>query len=225
MKKTSTLLTTVCLLLTITVSFAQERQDNAWKALFTDYSLNSSTTLRLEGHVRTRRFFTENDQYLIRPSIAFKLTKNSAFTAGVTYIDSNSPQTRTIEHNLWQQFSFSQPINRSRYFGWIRLEQRWQKKNRSTSYGPRIRFRTGFQFPLTKTAAKFTPELVVFNEVFLLVEDNFPYHFNQNWTFFGFQHKFSPSLRILSGFQRNSIAKGDTFLHKNIWSTLVFYKL
>ena len=41
---------------------AQERQDNAWKALFTDYSLTNSTTLRLETHVRTRRFFAENDQ-------------------------------------------------------------------------------------------------------------------------------------------------------------------
>lgn len=225
MKNSLILFKTICLFLTVTVSFAQERQDNAWKALFTDYSLNSSSTLRLETHVRTRRFFTENDQYLIRPSISFKLSKNSGLTAGVTYIDSNSPQTRTIENNLWQQFSFSLPIKRSRYFGWIRLEQRWQKKNRSTSYGSRIRFRTGFQFPLTKVEAKFKPELVIFNEVFMLIEDNLPYRFNQNWTFFGFQHNVSPSLRILTGFQRNSIAKGDAFLHKNIWSTLAFYKL
>ena len=52
---------------------AQERQDNAWKAVFTDYSLSNSSTIRLETHVRTRDFFATNDQYLIRPSISRKV--------------------------------------------------------------------------------------------------------------------------------------------------------
>ena len=132
---------------------------------------------------------------------------------------------RTIENNLWQQFSFLLPIKRSRYFGWIRLEQRWQSKNNENSYGVRIRFRTGFQFPLGKGKKTFSPQLVVFNEVFLHLKDNFPYEFNQNWTFFGFQQKINNKLRLLTGFQRNTIAKGNTFLHKNIWSSLLFYKL
>ena len=206
-------------------SSAQERQDNAWKALFTDYSLSSSSTLRLETHVRTRQFFAENDQYLVRPSISFKLGNNTAFTTGYTLISTNTPQHRTIENNLWQQFSFSLPIKRSSYFGWIRLEQRWQSKNNENSYGARIRFRTGFQFPLGKGEKTFSPQLVVFNEVFMHFQDNFPYEFNQNWTFFGFQQKISNKMRLLTGFQRNTIAKGDNYLHKNIWSSLLFYKL
>ena len=44
---------------------AQERQDNVWKAVFMDYSLSNSSTLRLETHVRTRQFLAENDQYLL----------------------------------------------------------------------------------------------------------------------------------------------------------------
>lgn len=206
-------------------SSAQERQDNAWKALFTDYSLSSSTTLRLETHVRTRQFFAENDQYLLRPSISFKLGNNTALTTGYTLISTNTPQHRTIENNLWQQFSFSLPIKRSSYFGWIRLEQRWQSKNNENSYGARIRFRTGFQFPLGKSEKFFSPQLVVFNEVFMHFKDNFPYEFNQNWTFFGFQQKINNKMRLLTGFQRNTIAKGDNYLHKNIWSSLLFYKL
>ena len=57
---------------------AQERQDNAWKAVFLDYSLSTSSTLRLETHLRTRQFFSENDQYLIRPSVNYKIGKYSA---------------------------------------------------------------------------------------------------------------------------------------------------
>ena len=204
---------------------AQERQDNAWKALFTDYSLKNSTTLRLETHIRTRRFFTENDQYLLRPSVSYKLGNNTAFTTGYTLISSNTPQHRTLENNLWQQFNFSLPFKGLSYFGWIRLEQRWQTKNEETSFGGRIRFRTGFQVPLRKSEKAFSPKMVVFNEVFMLVKKGFPYQFNQNWTFFGFQQNINNKMRLLTGFQRNTIAKGSSYLHKNIWSTLVFYKL
>lgn len=204
---------------------AQERQGNAWKALFTDYSLTNSTTIRLETHLRTRRFINENDQYLLRPSISFKVGNNSAFTTGYTLISTNTPQHRTIENNLWQQFSFSLPVKRSSYFGWIRLEYRWQTKNKETSFGGRIRFRTGFQFPLGKNGKAFSPKVVVFNEVFMIIKKGFPYQFNQNWTFFGFQQNINAKLQILTGFQRNTIAKGDSFLHKNIWSSLLFYKI
>ncbi len=225
MKKILYTFTIIALSLVSWKSSAQERQDNAWKALFTDYSLNSSTTLRLETHVRTRQFFVENDQYLLRPSVSFKLGNNTAFATGYTLISSNTPQHRTIENNLWQQFNFSLPINRSNYFGWIRLEQRWQSKNNESSYGARIRFRTGFQFPLTNGEKAFPPKFVVFNEVFMHIKDNFPYQFNQNWTFFGFQQAITKKMRLLTGFQRNTIAKGSDYLHKNIWSTLLFYKI
>ncbi len=225
MKKRPYYLLFVLLLFTLWQSSAQEKQNNAWKALFTDLSLTNSTTLRLETHLRTRRFFAENDQYLLRPSISFKLGNNTAFTAGYTLISTNTPKHRTIENNLWQQFSFSLPINRINYFGWIRLEQRWQSKNNNISYGARIRFRGGFQFPLGKVEKAFSPRLVVFNEVFMLIKDNFPYEFNQNWTFIGFQQKISKNMRFLTGFQRNTIENKSSFLHKNIWSTLLFCKL
>ena len=225
MKKILYTVTIIAMSLISWKSSSQERQDNAWKALFTDYSLNSSTTLRLETHVRTRQFFVENDQYLLRPSVSFKLGNNSAFATGYTLISSNTPQHRTIENNLWQQFNFSFPINRLNYFGWIRLEQRWQSKNNESNYGARIRFRAGFQFPLTNGEEAFSPKLVVFNEVFMHIKDNFPYQFNQNWTFFGFQQAITKKMRLLTGFQRNTIGKGSDYLHKNIWSTLLFYKI
>ena len=95
----------------------------------------------------------------------------------------------------------------------------------SNNYGSRIRFRTGFKFPLKFDAIKFSTRFVVFNEVFLLVEKSFPYRYNQNWTFFGFEQKISSKINLLTGFQRNSIIRENDFLHKNIWSTVLFYKI
>jgi len=204
---------------------AQERQDNVWKAVFMDYSLSNSSTLRLETHVRTRQFLAENDQYLVRPSVSFKVGKLAAVAAGYTFLSTNTPIDRTLENNLWQQFNFSIPVKRSSYFGWIRLEQRWQSKNNVQNYGARIRFRTGFQFPITAEGASFAPKLVVFNEVFLKIKTGFPYEFNQNWTFIGFQNKLGNQLRLLTGFQRITVDKGASYLHKNVWSSILFYRL
>ena len=204
---------------------AQERQDNAWKAVFLDYSLSTSSTLRLETHLRTRQFFSENDQYLIRPSVNYKIGKYSALVIGYTFLSTNTPIYRTLENNLWQQFNFSIPVKRSTHFGWIRLEQRWQTQNNVKKYGSRVRFRTGFQFPITRSQKLFVPNLVLFNEVFLNIVDNFPYEFNQNWTFMGFQRKFGKKLNLITGFQRITLNKGKFYLHKNIWSSTLFYRL
>ena len=76
----------------------------------------------------------------------------------------------------------------------IRTKLTWQTQNNVKQYGSRIRFRTGFQFPITRSQKLFVPNLVLFNEVFLNIVDNFPYEFNQNWTFTGFQRKFERSL-------------------------------
>lgn len=204
----------------------QEVQSNAWKALFSDYSLTSSKTFRLETHVRTKRFMTENDQYLIRPSLIYKLNQFSNFNIGVTRVSTNISEGRLIENNIWQQFNFVFPIKKIKHFGWIRLEQRWQKKDGfSNEFGSRIRFRSGFDIPISKALKPNPTSFIVFNEVFLLLEKNFPYNYNQNWTFIGFQKRVSKKLLIFSGFQRNSIKKSDFFVHKNIWSSILFYKI
>ena len=154
----------------------QEIQSNAWKALFSDYSITSSKTLRLETHVRTKRFMTENDQYLIRPSLIYKLNAFSNFNIGVTRVSTNISEGRLIENNIWQQFNYSFPINKVKHFGWIRLEQRWQKRDGfSNEFGSRIRFRSGFDIPISNNLKSNPTSLIIFNEVFLLLEKNFPY--------------------------------------------------
>ena len=204
----------------------QEIQSNAWKALFSDYSLTSSKTFRLETHVRTKRFMTENDQYLIRPSLIYKLNQFSNFNIGITRVSTNISEGRLIENNIWQQLNFVFPIKKIKHFGWIRLEQRWQKKDGfSNEFGSRIRFRSGFDIPISNAIKPNPTSFIIFNEVFLLLEKNFPYTYNQNWTFIGFQKRVSKKLLIFSGFQRNSIKKSDFFVHKNIWSSILFYKI
>lgn len=204
---------------------AQELQSNAWNALFTDYSFTASTTLRLETHFRTRDFYSTRDQILVRPGLSYKIAPGASVTAGVTYLNNNTAAGNVVENNIWQQFGFSFPLQRARFLGWIRAEQRWiNRPDTAVSFGHRIRFRTGFGLPLTPANAKKT-EFIVFNEVFMNFKKGFPYTFNQNWTFLGFQKTLSPNAKLLSGFQRVSVNGGQGYVHKNIWSSILFYKL
>ena len=206
------------------LSLAQERQDNAWKALFTDFSLTASKTLRIETHVRTKRFMAENDQYLFRPGLTFRLNRFSSLSFGVTFLSTNQPEHRLYEQNLWQQFAFRVPVKKATFFGWIRVEQRWQKRTDDPfGYSARIRFRNGFEYPLQR-ATTASLHFIVFNEVFLSTQKSFPYAYNQNWTFLGLKKKFGRQLTLLTGFQRTSVPRAEGFLHKNIWSSILFYR-
>jgi len=90
---------------------------------------------------------------------------HSNISIGYTYISTNQNQGRINENNLWQQYNFSYPVNRIKYFGWIRIEQRWIKKpitsdnkfyslKYSNEYNTRIRFRAGFELPLIEDPTK-----------------------------------------------------------------------
>lgn len=203
--------------------WGQEIQSNAWNAWFTDYSLTSSTTLRLETHYRTRDFYTTRDQILIRPSISFKVAPSASLTGGITHITTNSGNGNTIENNLWQQFGFSFPVQKVKFLGWIRAEQRWiNPTNAAQNFAHRIRFRTGFGVPLSLVP---NTEFIAFNEVFMIFKKGFPYSFNQNWTFMGVRKKISPRATLLTGFQRISVNGASNYIHKNVWATFLFFNL
>ena len=87
-----------------------------------------------------------------------------------------------------------------------------------------IRFRSGFGVPILEIKRK-KIEFIVFNEVFMNFKEGFPYNYNQNWTLLGFEKKLSNRATVISGFQRTSVNGKKGYINKNIWSTIMFYKL
>lgn len=205
--------------------FGQEIQSNAWNAFFSDFSLTSSTTIRTEIHYRSVDFYSTKDQILFRPQIKFKIAPGVSLTTGYTYVMTNTALGNMTENNIWQQFGFIFPFKKLRFFGWIRTEQRFIKSPvEKTIFGHRIRFRSGFGVPILEIKRK-KIEFIVFNEVFMNFKEGFPYDYNQNWTLLGFEKKLSNRATLLSGFQRTSLNGKKGYINKNIWSTIMFYKL
>ncbi len=200
---------------------AQESQQyNGWNALFTSYSLTSSSSILLETHYRTKEFYGIQDQILIRPSFSKKMSKNATLTAGYTYLSNGVGKARVTENNLWEQLSARYPISsKVTIFGWIRAEHRWIDTG-SVRFSTRIRFRNGFTIPLYQDL-----RLVAYNETFLNFSNSFPALFNQNWSYLGFSKQLNSNLRLQTGYQRASVNKAAGVLAKNIWFTILFWKL
>lgn len=200
---------------------AQESQQyNGWNALFTSYSLTSSSSILLETHYRTKEFYGIQDQILIRPSFSKKISKNATLTAGYTYLNNGVGEARVTENNLWEQLSARYPITtKVTIFSWIRAEHRWIDTG-SVHFSTRIRFRNGFTIPLYQGL-----RLVAYNETFLNFSNSFPALFNQNWSYLGFSKQLNSNLRLQTGYQRASVNKAAGVLAKNIWFTILFWKL
>lgn len=222
------------------ISQEYERVNGLWNAAFVDLPISKKISFRTEFHSRTISYFGIWDQQLLRPQFSYKSSKNVSWRAGYTFIK-NFDQDNTAdprirrEHNIWEQVEFTAPLNKSSFRTWIRLEHRFQEnlplqKNRSLKtfdFSSRLRFRLTYTKKLSKEDAKTTWDLVIYDEIFsLLNTQGIPYKFNQNWTFLGFNVKFNNKLNVLSGFQKNTILKtSNNYLINRLWNTIIFYKI
>ena len=233
----------ILLLLGVTNNlYAQEyeRVNGFWNATFLDLPISDKVSIRSEFHFRTTSYFKIWDQQLYRPQLSYNPSKNVSWRAGYTYIKgynrdrSAEPRVRA-EHNLWEQVQFTVPLKKSSFSTWIRLEHRFQEElplqmnneMRSFDFSSRLRFRLTYQKSLSKSDTKTKWNLVVYDEIFsILNRKGIPFKFNQNWTFLGFNIKFNEKANLVTGFQKNMIAKpSNTYLINRFWNSTLFYKL
>ena len=222
------------------ISQEYERVNGLWNAAFVDLPISKKISFRTEFHSRTISYFGIWDQQLLRPQFSYKSSKNVSWRAGYTFIknfdqDKMADPRLRREHNIWEQVELTAPLNKSSFRTWIRLEHRFQEnlplqKNRSLKtfdFSSRLRFRLTYTKKLSKEDAKTTWDLVIYDEIFsLLNTQGIPYKFNQNWTFLGFNIKFNNKLNVLSGFQKNTILKtSNNYLINRLWNTIIFYKI
>jgi hypothetical protein len=210
----------------IQISIAQEQlQQNTWTAVFADYKLDSLSSVRLELHYRTRDFFGGLEQTIVRPSYVRKINKWISLSGGYSYLGNVIAGKTLTENNLWEQVFFSVPLQNTAFFGWIRAEQRWMENTiGDINYAGRLRFRMGVRHPLFNLKNE-SVELIVFDELFMITKDLLPHTFNQNWTFIGFRARLVANAVLVSGYQRNTLAKCDNRVHINIWSSILFITL
>jgi hypothetical protein len=110
---------------------AQEQDVGAWLAFAGQGHLdrqNEGARWRwwFDAHAR---FFNDSDgfdQSIVRPGVGFDVSENATAWLGYAWIYSDPAQASAFdEHRLWQQFTWTTPLDVNTFFGRSRLEQRF----------------------------------------------------------------------------------------------------
>lgn len=187
------------LLICRTAAEAQSVEDSGfWMAGFGRGNIASDSSDRLkwwlDGHAR---FFDDTDgfgQSIVRPGIGYALDERVTIWGGYGWIRS-SPATSSDfdEHRIWQQLTWSEPLDCVTLGFRSRLEQRFVETGDDT--GLRFRQLVSWRQPFS-CAPKYS--FVLWDELFIHLNDTdwgASTGFDQNRTFVGFGIKRNPDSR------------------------------
>lgn len=202
----------VLLLLSTIDSKGQEvhGDPNVWFFMLNHYSINEKWRIGNELHVRRNDWIKEQEQFLIRPYVDYKLNDNVSFTVGYTYIKNSQfgkyPLPTTIpENNIWEQVTLTQKIGKLKIMHRYRQEHRFigvpvQETDGSFDIDG-TRFTNRFRYRLT-LFRDLTDDLFVhvFDEIWFHQDGLKPESFDRNWLYAGAGYRVARNANVQLGF-------------------------
>ncbi len=191
-----------------------------WNQFNIDYKINDKWKIGSELHYRLNDWFKSSEQFIFRPFVDYKLNPSVEFSGGYTYTmnypyDKYPALANRPEHNLWEQVTLHQKINRTQVSHRFRAEQRYLSNYVDSATGfsfeeghwvNRLRYRFTISFPLYQKL-----QGVLFDEVFINAGSHFRLvAFDRNWIHLGVKYpivsKLDLQLAYLHQYIRRSVA-------------------
>ncbi|MFB6306824.1 MAG: DUF2490 domain-containing protein [Flavobacteriales bacterium] len=203
-----------------------DNQSDAWFFLLNHYKLNDKWSAGSEIHWRNTRFLQDKEQLLLRPFIAYKPNKGVSYTAGYTFIQSYSTSYNNLpiskpEHNIWEQVSLKQTLNKFRISHRFRIEHRFQgdiSLNDNAEHEINgFEFSNRFRYRLTLKRS-LTDKLFIhlFDEIWIKMNDEFKFPvYGKNWFYAGLGYKIIKNGNLQLAYLHQNINKGNGFFVRN----------
>jgi hypothetical protein len=199
----------------------QDSNGNLWTGYIGDHAWGESPWgLHLEAQLRWSDLGQEDQQFLFRPGINYRLNEKTAFSLGYAYIETQPygdfPAIHEFpEHRFWQQVTHQTSWLGLQWTHRIRLEQRWiGEMAQETSgrwevenwrYENRLRYMLRTTLPLVPSKDTY---LFCSNETFFNFGKNVDGNdFDQNRAFIGIGHRFNPTTRLEVGYMEQTIQR------------------
>ena len=188
---------------------------NQWFAYWGDNRIGTSKWgVHLDGHIRRADFFSQRQQFLVRPGFNYyvnkKLTLQGAFTWLPTYRYGAAPGNPQTEHRIWEQAVFQHTKGKIQWFHRGRFEQRWlSRRYVDGANGPANRvFEQRVRYTARATLAIKGPWYwSLGNEIFFPIPpENHPAIVDQHRTQFTVGKRLSPDVRL-----------EVYYMYQNIW--------
>ncbi len=146
---------------------AAEEDSHLWGAVIISADVSKDVVVTMEGVARLTDDVSRLGQSILRPSIGYRLGKNTVVSLGYAYVatDPTGPVS-SDEHRFWQQLAFRVAGNGTgpTVTGRTRIEQRWVEGR--ADMGWRLRQQLRATAPLTgRTRA------VLWSEAFVSLDD------------------------------------------------------
>lgn len=146
---------------------AAEEDIGAWNAINATADLNETVSVTMDAQLRWSNDISRLGQYLIRPSIGYKVGKNTTLSLGYAYFhtDPVGPAV-SDEHRVWQQVALRLAGDGKgvTLTARSRLEQRWVEGSSGTGW--RIRQQLRLTAPLAGKV-----RAVAWSESFIALND------------------------------------------------------
>jgi hypothetical protein len=184
---------------------------HGWVSYSGDHDIKGKWGIHFDAQWRRSDFFTEWQQYQLRPGLNYRRNRNQLFTLGYVFTKAypygDFPVIQAFpEHRTYQQALLRQDRGAVILQHRIRLEQRWiqypTNPGKSYTYQNRFRYLLKADFPITRTrsgSAKWY--LPVYNEFLIGFAPNYGARpWDQNRLFGGIGYNTGPAGNVEIGF-------------------------
>jgi hypothetical protein len=188
---------------------------NFWFLNINRIQISEKWSFTNEIHERTGNKFSQQGQFLLRPSIDFHLNKSIEISLGYSFIHvwPYAPYSLPIEkteNNLWEQLLFKMEAGKWKIQNRIRQENRWYDHlsningefvKTGIDYGNRFRYRFIAMRDLMKLESKGAIFINIWNELWIFQDKHLlPIDFARNWLYFGLGLRFNDHTNIQMGY-------------------------
>lgn len=237
----------VLIALMIALSFfktnAQEAENyySSWNTIDIGIKINYKWSINSEFNIRRTDFLEKWEQFIIRPFVHYKVSKELDLAFGYSYIDNNSFSDFRApidfkEHNIFQQLTIKHPFSKFSLQHRLRFEERFKQNIievapenyiiDGTNYRNRLRYKFQVTIPLKIFASNRKLNLVLYDELHLDFEDSFrPEAIDQNRMNISLSYRINDHIKIRSGYNDIYFVRSNTNSNNRIWETKIIYKI
>lgn len=218
-----------------------EKYYSSWNTIDIGIKINDKWSVNSEFNIRRTDFLKKWEQFIIRPFVHYKVSKELDLAFGYSYIDNNSFSDfrATIdfkEHNIFQQLTIKHPFSKFSFQHRLRFEERFKQNIievapenyiiDGTNYRNRLRYKFQVTIPLKTFASNRKLNLVLYDELHLDFEDSFrPEAIDQNRMNISLSYRINNHIKIRSGYHDIYFVRSNTNSNNRIWETKIVYTI
>ncbi|SMD31949.1 Protein of unknown function [Reichenbachiella faecimaris] len=196
-----------------------EGELGGWFLILNHYSINEKWRVGNELHVRRNYGIKEQEQFLIRPYIDYKLNENAILTAGYTYLKTSQVAQTQLpiavpENNVWEQLTLNQTYGKLMISHRYRMEHRFIGMPEEDAQGDYVidghKFANRFRYRLTvKRDLGDIWFAHLFNEVWIHQDGLKPSSFDRNWLYAGVGYRVAKTGNVQLGYMHQWVKSGS----------------